>query len=89
MVNYRTFQISDDLFWGFKVRLNIDLYNNPADIVKEVKEQLKDFLSTHNLQVLKEKVDDKPLHTSSINHIRNSKNGDIIYVCMCSHANHD
>lgn len=89
MVNYRTFQISDDLFWGFKVRLNIDLYNNPEDIVKEVKEQLKEFLSTHNLQVLKEKVDDKLLHTSSINYIRNSKKEDVIYVCSCCHTVHN
>lgn len=89
MVNYRTFQISDDLFWGFKIKINIDLYQNSEDIVEEVKEKLKDFLSTHNLQVLKEKVDTKILHTSSINQIHNSKNTDIIYVCMCNHGHHD
>mgnify|MGYP006090558757 CR=1 FL=1 len=88
MINYRTFQISDDLFWGFKVNLNIDLFNNSLDIVKEVKEQLKNFLSKHNLQVLKEKIYDKQLHTSSINDIRNSKNTDIIYVCTCNHIEH-
>ena len=87
MTNYRKFQISDDLFWGYNEMININLYINSNDIILELKERLKIFLHRNNLEVLKEKVDEKHYTIPTFEKILVSKPTDIIYVCMCNHIN--
>jgi hypothetical protein len=88
MVNYRTFQISDNLFWGFKSSVNIDHYTNSDDIVLEVKNRLKAFLKQNNLLELADKVDEKVLSAPDIKTINASKKTDTLYICMCVDHNH-
>ena len=86
MTNYRKFQISDDLFWGYNETIDINLYTNSNDIICEVKKRLKHFLAENNLHILKEMVDDKTYFLPSFEDIlvvSDTKN--TIYLCMCSH----
>lgn len=85
MTNYRKFQISDDLFWGYNQMININLYTNSNDIILEVKKRLKHFLGQNNLEVLKEKVDEKIYNLPEFERILTSNPADIIYVCICNH----
>ena len=85
MTNYRKFQISDDVFWGFNQMININLYTNSNDIILEVKNRLKHFLGQNNLEVLKEKVDEKIYNLPEFDLILTSNPADTIYVCMCNH----
>ena len=54
MVNYKTFQISDALIWGFQVKVDIDECESTDDIVTIVKNKSIKFLDKHNLQIIKE-----------------------------------
>ena len=85
MTNYRKFQISDDVFWGYNLMININLYTNSNDIILEVKNSLKHFLGQNNLEVLKEKVDEKIYNLPEFELILTSNPVDTIYVCMCNH----
>ena len=86
MTNYRKFQISDDLFWGFNQMININLYTNSNNIILEIKERLKTFLDQNNLKVLKEKVDEKIYNLPEFEIILTSNPADIIYVCLFNHC---
>lgn len=54
MVNYKTFQISDALIWGFQVKVDIDECDSTDDIVTIVKNKTIEFMDKHNLQIIKE-----------------------------------
>lgn len=54
MVNYKTFQISDALIWGFQVNVDIDECESTDDIVTIVKNKTIAFLDKNNLQIIKE-----------------------------------
>jgi hypothetical protein len=84
--NYRTFQISDNLFWGYKQKININLYTNTDDIINEMRTRLKEFLHQYNLEVLKEKVDTIDYNLPEFETILISKPTDIIYMCICDHS---
>ena len=84
--NYRTFQISDNLFWGYKQKININLYTNTDDIINEMKTRLKEFLHQYNLEVLKEKVNTIHYNLPEFETVLISKPTDIIYMCLCDHS---
>lgn len=61
----RTFQVSSDLFWGYKMVVDISTYETLDDICKYMQKQMKQFFVTHNLLALAEKVDSLKLHIHS------------------------
>lgn len=82
----RTFQVSSDLFWGYKSVLDVSVYETLDDICKHIQQQMKQFFVSHNLLALAEKVDSVKLHIHSpIQTIEDiylhTSHDTIIYVC--------
>jgi hypothetical protein len=57
-----TFQISDDLFWGFRVKIPICSCVNENYIINTVKNELCEFLQKNNLTELYIKAREKKFH---------------------------
>lgn len=86
MVNLKNFQVSDEIFWGYKITLDIDFFNNEKDLIKIVKEDMKLFFKKFNLIMLSEKLDYIEFHIPNLNNIKQSNN-QIIYICSHKHCN--
>ena len=71
-------QISDDLFWGFKVDIDNDSFSNDEDITKHVLNTLEAELTKLGLIALVEQMKKKNFHI----HCREENN--ITY--LCSHS---
>ena len=90
MVNYRTFQISDDLFWGFSRKIDLDYFDSNEEIIQEMKRQLKLFLQQENFEVLIEKLEKKEFHMPEFGDILikpELNEQAIIYMCSHCHGN--
>uniref|UniRef100_A0A6C0EK34 Uncharacterized protein n=1 Tax=viral metagenome TaxID=1070528 RepID=A0A6C0EK34_9ZZZZ len=83
--DYRTIQISDDLFWGYHQKINISLYTNTHDIIAEMNVRLINFLDQNNLQVLKAKLNTITYTLPGLEIIKSHNPKDIIYMCICNH----
>lgn len=86
----RTFQISSEYFWGYRMSIDILLFDDVKAIIKYVKQDLKTFLLSRNLQGLADKVENAKFHIhhpySSYNELVNMTNdNDIIYICDHCH----
>jgi hypothetical protein len=86
MDHIRMFQVSSDLFWGYRVEVNLSHFENLKDAIAYVKNDLKTFLSSRNLQFLLEKVEEVRFHVHSpyytINNILELTTPDtIVYIC--------
>ena len=81
----QTFQISDDLFWGWKTQVNLDNFETTQEIIEYIKICLSSFLLEHNLEVLAEKLKEKTYFIPCIEEIISSREP-IIYVCNHSHS---
>ena len=83
----KVFQISSDIFWGFRVEVNLYNFTSLDEIIKYIKKEMKDFFKQENLLALSEKVDELNLHTHCIHFssyeefIEKSEDFDIIYLC--------
>ena len=87
MVNYRTFQLSDDLFWGFSIKLDLDEIESIEEVFVLMKVRLKNFLKKGNLEILVEKLDKKVFHCSTLGKILvDTDENTIIYICSHCHG---
>lgn len=90
MVNYRTFQISDDLFWGFRRKIDLDYFDSNEEIIKEIKRQLKLFLQQENFEILIEKLEDVQFHMPEFGDILvKPEFNEQTIIYMCSHCHGD
>lgn len=86
----RTFQISDDTFWGYRIvvdMLYIDSLNTVIDLVKN---DMKNYFLQRNMLQLVDKVEKLKLHCHSHpnaylikNLLETTTEKDIIYLCTC------
>lgn len=78
------FQISDNLFWGYKEDINIELFDNSLDILEVILCQLEMKLSELGLEELCKELRRKKFHIPEYNNI--ISNEDIIYICSHCHG---
>lgn len=85
MVNYRTFQFSHDLFWGFKRQVDLDEANSLQDCIDIMYIKLYEFLKNEHFVTLIEKLEagreQLHIHDMEFGNILLSDNDTIIYVC--------
>jgi len=58
----RCFQISAELFWGFRIFVQVSESTSHEDIVKDIKRSLVEFFTGANLLILAEKASRLSLH---------------------------
>jgi hypothetical protein len=95
---YRKVQLSCDIFWGYNTM--IDLTNpgikSRSDIIHYILNNLRGELIKMNMDVLREKLDEKyhnyHIHDGDniddnnfINNLKRSPRDDVIYVCRHEH----
>ena len=91
MVNLRTFEISDNLFLGFKRVLDLDNFDNNDQIINEMKKLLHKFLKKENFEILIEKLHEKKFIMPNFADILIKPEYDennIIYLCSYCHKKH-
>ena len=87
MVNFRQFQISGKHFWGFKRQIDLDLVDSSNDIIKIMKNKIKEFLKSENLEILIEKLNEKRYHLISLGKILiETEPNSVIYICDHCHC---
>ena len=77
------FQISDDLFWGYKEDINIELFNNSDDILEIIICQLEMKLQDLGLEQLCGILRDKKFHIPKYEDILTM---DEVYICSHCHG---
>lgn len=79
----KTIQISDEIFWGFNIQVNIDTFQNFDELATFIKVCLISFLRTHNLLNLVDKANSLHLHNHTFQHFDDiyKTNDEIIYLC--------
>lgn len=83
----RTFQLSSELFWGYRVTIHARSFGSIQDIAAYVRAGLISFLLSRNLVVLAEKVHGMTLHMhgehgSSLEALLEATTPqDILYLC--------
>ena len=78
------FQISDDLFWGYKEDIEIKDFTNSEDIVEVIRCNLEIKLQSMGLEMLCEKLKEKKFHIPKIEEILKN-NTNTIYICSHCH----
>lgn len=84
-LQYTTIQISAQLFSGFQYKIPTDLLKNMSndEVIKETKIYMKNFFDTHNLWILKDKVDELEFHIhDDLEKLDETK---ILYLCDHCH----
>jgi len=76
-------QISDELFWGYNMIVDLDNYKSFEELVLTIKNDLIKFLNMNNLQILKEKAELLNLHYHGYDKYEDlyKTNEMIIYIC--------
>jgi hypothetical protein len=80
---FKTIQISDEYFWGFKEEVNINNFSSFEELAIYMKKELIIFLRANNLLNLVDKAEKLKLHNHNFldyKDIHESKD-DIIYLC--------
>jgi hypothetical protein len=79
----RKFVASSNIFSGFTTEINIVFISSINDLCKQFKENLKEILQTHHLEVLLKKLEECKfhIHSHTIEDILTSKKNDIFYIC--------
>lgn len=77
------FQISDDLFWGFNVDIDLYIFENNQMIIRYIKNKLLQYLLSVNLQLLVEKLITKNFHIHE--DFQNLNKHEIVYICSNEH----
>jgi hypothetical protein len=67
MTNIKTFKISDELFSGYTVHIDMDYFDTLEDVCAQIKRTLIIFLEQHNLEILKGKAKQLKLHYHDYN----------------------
>lgn len=91
---YRKVQLSCDLFWGYNVEIDLTNpgFNNKRDVINYILNKLREELISKNMDVLREKLDEKyyryHIHDMNnldennfINSLKRSPRDTVIYVC--------
>lgn len=83
MPTARTCQISDEIFGGFQISVDIDYYYDTNEIANYVKQKLISALSNIHLGQLINTAKDKcfHIHDKDIYDLRRTTSSEIIYVC--------
>ena len=66
MPNPRIFRVSDDLFQGFTVTIDLDYYDSNEEICRHLKRHLVGFFEAHGLETLATKANQLRLHIHDI-----------------------
>lgn len=82
----RIFQISSDLFWGYRLSIDISHFDSIQSIIEYVKSDIKSFLLSRNLQCLVEKLNECKFHIHQPydifqDLINFTTDTDVIYIC--------
>jgi len=82
----RIIQISDDLFWGYNMIVEVDKYKSFEELGILIKDDLIKMLKMNNLQILKEKAERMNLHNHGYETYEDmlkevNKEATIIYLC--------
>ena len=86
MVNNRTFQLSCDLFGGYKMTLDLDYIDSVNEITSYIKANLNNELRNLNLIGLAENLENLDLHCPSVETILIEYTpSDIVYICEHLH----
>jgi hypothetical protein len=67
MASIKTFKVSDELFSGYTVQIDMDYYDSLEAVCAQVKRCLIIFLEQHNLEALKNKAKMLNLHYHDYN----------------------
>ena len=83
MVNTRKFIISDELFSGFEMDIDLDCSESIIDIINTIKNELLSLLNNKNLCVLSQKLKDIDfhIHDHSFGDILLSEYDVIFFIC--------
>lgn len=65
MASSRTFQLSSDLFWGYRVSVDVGNFDCMTSLIEYIKSDIRHFLLSKNLQMLVEKLDQCRFHIHS------------------------
>jgi hypothetical protein len=78
---YFTIEISSKLFKGFQYKMHLEQFSklSSQEVIKEVKNHMKNFFKSYNLYELSEKVDELVLHMHD-----NLYDPEIIILCDCN-----
>lgn len=81
------FQVSDDIFWGYQVTIDIDVFHSSHDIIEVVRNDMINFFKSHNLLMLVDRINELPLHMPNIESLKNNVNAinHVIYICTHEH----
>lgn len=84
--NVRTFQLSSDLFWGYRVNVDVGNFDCITSIIDYIKSDVRQFLLSRNLQMLVEKLDMCRFHIHSpydeyYDLLQKTDERTVIYVC--------
>ena len=66
MPNPRTFRVSDDLFQGFTITIDLDYYDSNEEICRQMQQSLVGFFGNHGLETLMAKANELRLHMHNI-----------------------
>jgi hypothetical protein len=91
MLGHRIFQISDDLFWGYRVVIDVNRVESLRDAIQLVKDDLILYLKHRNLMTLAEKVSVLTLHMHEpmcafSELLSNTHPDQILYLCGHDHS---
>ena len=84
MVNIRSFTVSDDLFSGFKVMVDMDIVENIGDIVTIVYDELLNTLG--NMSILTEKLKTRRFHMHNVTFAQILMSDPLARFYICSHC---
>ena len=84
-----TFKLSDELFQGYEVVLDLDYFENLNEIYDQVTNTLKTHLELHKFELLLERLKEKKfhIHDETFGNILLKSQSDIVWVC--SHGKDD
>jgi hypothetical protein len=84
MVNIRSFTVSDDLFSGFEVMVDMDIVENIGDIVTIVYDELLNTLG--NMSILTEKLKTRRFHMHNVTFAQILMSDPQALFYICSHC---
>lgn len=62
MVNEKEFQLSDNLLWGLKFKVDVDECDTKLHIEEKAKQKVLQFIEHHNLQIIRERFLENHYH---------------------------
>jgi len=79
-------QISDKLFWGFNISVNLDFFNSIDDLASLIKTELLLFLIKNNLLNLRDEANKLKLHNHNYKEYKELYDTDEEIIYFCNHC---